>query len=150
MLGAAEVTRARRCERGARTAGSLGVEANSSLWIVLAAGAFAGLTGDGDRRPRQRDPDRLGRGVHVSNAPRPTLSAAAVDIVGDQSSVLSSVVGLPLHAIGDAPGWTADVLTLAGPLLAFPGAALFMESVVHPPATWACRAPSTPCVARRG
>ena len=34
--------------------------------------------------------------------------------------------------VGPAPSWTADVLLLAGPLLAFSGAALFTGSVIHP------------------
>jgi hypothetical protein len=50
----------------------------------------------------------------------------------DQSPLLASLVGLLLHVLGPAPGWTADVLTLAGPLLAFSGAALFTGSVIHP------------------
>ena len=50
----------------------------------------------------------------------------------DQSPILASVVGLLLHVVGPAPAWTADVLLLAGPLLAFSGAALFMGSVIHP------------------
>ena len=50
----------------------------------------------------------------------------------DQSPVLASLVGLLLHLFGPAPAWTADVLTLAGPLLAFSGAALFTGSVIHP------------------
>jgi len=50
----------------------------------------------------------------------------------DQSPVLASLVGLLLHLVGAAPAWTADVLTLAGPLLAFSGAALFTGSVIHP------------------
>src|SRR6202012_1984991 len=50
----------------------------------------------------------------------------------DQSPVLASLAGLLLHFLGAAPGWTADVLTLAGPLLAFSGAALFTGSVIHP------------------
>ena len=41
-------------------------------------------------------------------------------------------MGLLLHLFGPAPAWTANVLTLAGPLLAFSGAALFMGSVIHP------------------
>jgi len=43
----------------------------------------------------------------------------------DQSPLLASFVGLSLHLVGAAPSWTADVLTRAGPLLAFSGAALF-------------------------
>jgi hypothetical protein len=50
----------------------------------------------------------------------------------DQSPIVASLVGLLLHVAGPAPAWTADVLTLAGPLLAFSGAALFAGSVVHP------------------
>ena len=50
----------------------------------------------------------------------------------DQSPVLASLVGLLLHLVGPAPSWTADVLILAGPLLAFSGAALFTGSVIHP------------------
>jgi hypothetical protein len=50
----------------------------------------------------------------------------------DQSPVLASLVGLLLHVLGPAPAWTAAVLTLAGPLLAFSGAALFTGSVIHP------------------
>jgi hypothetical protein len=50
----------------------------------------------------------------------------------DQSPILASAVGLLLHLFGPAPAWTADILTLAGPLLAFSGAALFTGSVIHP------------------
>ena len=50
----------------------------------------------------------------------------------DQSPLLASLVGLLLHFVGPAPSWTADVLLLAGPLLAFSGAALFTGSVIHP------------------
>jgi hypothetical protein len=50
----------------------------------------------------------------------------------DQSPLLASLGGLLLHLVGPAPSWTADVLTLAGPLLAFSGAATFTGSVIHP------------------
>jgi hypothetical protein len=50
----------------------------------------------------------------------------------DQSPPLASVVGLLLHVVGSAPSSTGDILTLAGPLLAFSGAALFAGSVAHP------------------
>jgi hypothetical protein len=50
----------------------------------------------------------------------------------DQSPILASFAGLILLAINPAPPWTSDVLTLAGPLLAFSGAALFTGSVIHP------------------
>ncbi len=64
----------------------------------------------------------------------------------DQSPALASLVGLLLHLIGPAPSWTADVLTLAGPFLAFSGAALFTGSVIHP---HNLAVPGTPDAVRR-
>jgi hypothetical protein len=50
----------------------------------------------------------------------------------DQSPLLASAIGLLLHLVGSAPASTKEILTLAGPLLAFSGAALFAGSAVHP------------------
>jgi hypothetical protein len=50
----------------------------------------------------------------------------------DQSPLLASAIGLLLHLAGPAPSSTKEILTLAGPLLAFSGAALFAGSAVHP------------------
>jgi predicted permease len=69
--------------------------------------------------------------VHFMRRDAPVRQRLATTWV-DQSPILASVVGLGFHAIGPAPSWTADVLTLAGPLLAFSGAALFTGSVIHP------------------
>jgi predicted permease len=72
-----------------------------------------------------------GVAVHLMRRDAPLPQRRATSWV-DQSPVLASVVGLFLHLVGTAPGWTADVLTLAAPLLAFSGAALFTGSVIHP------------------
>ncbi|HEV3281006.1 MAG TPA: hypothetical protein VG032_05300 [Acidimicrobiales bacterium] len=50
----------------------------------------------------------------------------------DQSMVLAVAIGLLLHLDGPAPAASHWVLVLAGPLLAFIGAALYTGSVLHP------------------
>jgi hypothetical protein len=69
--------------------------------------------------------------VHLMRRDAPIRQRRATSWV-DQSPILASLVGLLLHVVGPAPSWTADVLLLAGPLLAFSGAALFTGSVIHP------------------
>jgi hypothetical protein len=114
MLAAALAT------RGTRSAGEGSLEAwavspNSGFWVVPAATAFAGST----------------VAVHLMRRDAPIRQRRATSWV-DQSPLLASLVGLLLHVVGPAPSWTADVLLLAGPLLAFSGAALFTGSVIHP------------------
>ncbi len=50
----------------------------------------------------------------------------------DQSMLVAVAIGLLLHLTGPAPGASRWVLTVAGPLLAFVGAGLYMGSVFHP------------------
>jgi hypothetical protein len=50
----------------------------------------------------------------------------------DQSMLLAVLVGVLLHLAGPAPAASHWVLTVAGPVLAFIGAALYMGSVFHP------------------
>jgi hypothetical protein len=50
----------------------------------------------------------------------------------DQSMVLAVAVGLLLHLSGPAPAASHWVLLVAGPVLAFVGAALYTGSVLHP------------------
>lgn len=69
--------------------------------------------------------------VHPMRRDAPTKQRRSTTWV-DQSPLLASVVGLLLHLAGSAPSSTKDILTLAGPLLAFSGAALFAGSVDHP------------------
>jgi hypothetical protein len=69
--------------------------------------------------------------VHLMRRDAPVRQRHVTSWV-DQSPLVASVVGLLLHLAGPAPDWTSDVLTLAGPLLAFSGAALFIGSVIHP------------------
>jgi hypothetical protein len=69
--------------------------------------------------------------VHLMRRDAPIRQRRSTTWV-DQSPVLALAVGLLLHLGGRAPASSRDVLTLAGPLLAFSGAALFAGSVVHP------------------
>ncbi len=131
MLGAALATRGRR-SAGEGSLEAWAVSPNSGFWVVPAATAFAGSAG--------------AMIAVLANVITTAWSAVAVYLMRrdapfrqrratswvDQSPLLASLVGLLLHVVGSAPSWTADVLLLAGPLLAFSGAALFTGSVIHP------------------
>ncbi len=131
MLGAAQIT------RGPRSAGEGALEAwavspNSGFWVVPAAAAFAGSTGTMIAVLANVITSAWGAVcTHLMRRDAPIRQRRATTWV-DQSPILASVLGLLLHLVGSAPGGTADVLTLAGPLLAFSGAALFTGSVIHP------------------
>lgn len=131
MLGVALLSRGRR-SRGECALEAWAVAPNSGFWVVPAATAFAGSSGTMIAVLANVITSVWGSVcVHLMRRDAPLRQRRATSWV-DQSPVLASVVGLVLHAVGPAPGWTADVLTLAAPLLAFSGAALFAGSVVHP------------------
>ena len=123
--------------RGQRSAGEGALEAwavspNSGFWVVPAATAFAGSTGAMIAVLANVITTAWSAvAVHLMRRDAPFRQRRATSWV-DQSPLLASVVGLLLHFVGPAPSWTADVLLLAGPLLAFSGAALFTGSVIHP------------------
>jgi hypothetical protein len=131
ILGATLVT------RGERSAGKCSLEAwavnpNAGFWVVPTAAAFAGPTGTMIAVLANVITTAWGAvAVHLMRRDAPFRQRRSTTWV-DQSPLLASLVGLLLHVFGAAPGWTADVLTLAGPLLAFSGAALFTGSVIHP------------------
>jgi hypothetical protein len=131
ILGATLVT------RGDRSAGKCSLEAwavnpNSGFWVVPTAAAFAGPTGTMIAVLANVITTAWGAvAVHLMRRDAPFRQRRSTTWV-DQSPLLASLIGLLLHAVGPAPAWTADVLTLAGPLLAFSGAALFTGSVIHP------------------
>lgn len=131
MLGVSLLTRGRRSE-GEGALEAWAVSPNSSFWVVPAATAFAGSTGTLIAVLANVITTAWGAVcVHLMRRDAPVRQRRATSWV-DQSPVLASIVGLLLHLVGAAPSWTADVLTLAGPLLAFSGAALFVGSVIHP------------------
>ena len=131
LLGATLVS------RGERSAGQSSLEAwavtpNASFWVVPTAAAFAGSAGTMIAVLANVITTAWNAvAVHLMRRDAPFRQRRSTTWV-DQSPVLASLVGLLLHVLGPAPAWTADVLTLAGPLLAFSGAALFTGSVIHP------------------
>ena len=131
LLGATLVS------RGERSAGQSSLEAwavspNASFWVVPTAAAFAGSAGTMIAVLANVITTAWNAvAVHLMRRDAPFPQRRSTTWV-DQSPVLASLVGLLLHLFGAAPAWTADVLTLAGPLLAFSGAALFTGSVIHP------------------
>jgi len=131
ILGAALLT------RGARSLGQESLEAwavspNSGFWVVPTATAFAGSAGAMIAVLANVITTAWGAlCTHLMRRDAPVRQRTVTSWV-DQSPLLASGVGLALHLVGPAPGWTAEVLTLAGPLLAFSGAAMFMGSVIHP------------------
>jgi hypothetical protein len=131
MLGATVVTRGRRSP-GESALDAWAVSPNSGFWVVPAATAFAGSTGTMIAVLANVITTAWGATcVHLMRRDAPFRQWRATSWV-DQSPLMASLVGLLLHLVGAAPSWTADVLTVAGPLLAFSGAALFMGSVIHP------------------
>ena len=131
MLGISLISRGPR-SRGEGALEAWAVSPNSGFWVVPAATAFAGSTGTLIAVLANVITSVWGGVcVHLMRRDAPLRQRRATSWV-DQSPVLASVVGLLLHIVGPAPGWTEDVLILAAPLLAFSGAALFTGSVIHP------------------
>jgi predicted permease len=105
---------------------------NSGFWVVPSATAFAGSAGTMIAVLANVLTTAWGAVcTHLMRRDAPIRQRRATTWV-DQSPILASLVGLVLLTSGPAPQWTSDVLTLAGPLLAFSGAALFTGSVIHP------------------
>jgi hypothetical protein len=131
MFAAAVLTRGRRSP-GEGALEGWAVSPNSGFWVVPAAAAFAGSAGT--MIAVLANVITTGWSavcVHLMRRDAPHPQRRVTTWV-DQSPILASAAGLALHLVGPAPGWTSDVLVLAGPLLAFSGAALFAGSIVHP------------------
>jgi hypothetical protein len=123
--------------RGERSTGEGALESwavgpNSGFWVVPVATAFAGSSGAMIAvLANAANAAQNAVCVHLMRRDAPIRQRRSTTWV-DQSPVLALAVGLLLHLGGRAPASSKDVLTLAGPLLAFSGAALFAGSVVHP------------------
>jgi hypothetical protein len=123
--------------RGDRSVGQGALESwaigpNSGFWVVPAATAFAGSAGAMIAvLANAANAANNAVCVHLMRRDAPIAQRRSTTWV-DQSPVMALAAGLLLHLGGRAPAASEDVLTLAGPLLAFSGAALFTGSVVHP------------------
>jgi hypothetical protein len=131
MFAAAVLTRGDR-SGGEGALESWAVSPNSGFWVVPAATAFAGSAGTMIAvLANVANTAQNAVCVHLMRRDAPIRQRRSTTWI-DQSPVLASVVGLLLHVAGQAPSSTKEVLSLAGPLLAFSGAALFAGSVAHP------------------
>ncbi len=123
--------------RGGRSTGEAMLESwavgpNSGFWVVPVATAFAGSAGAMIAvLANSANVAQNAVCVHFMRRDAPIRQRRSTTWV-DQSPILALAIGLLLHLEGPAPASTKEVLTLAGPLLAFSGAALFAGSVVHP------------------
>jgi len=123
--------------RGGRSTGEAALESwavgpNSGFWAVPVATAFAGSAGAMIAvLANSANAVQNAVCVHLMRRDAPVRQRRSTSWV-DQSPVLALAVGLLLHLQGRAPSSSKEVLALAGPLLAFSGAALFAGSVVHP------------------
>jgi hypothetical protein len=131
MFGAAVLTRGTR-STGEGALESWAVGPNSGFWVVPAATTIAGpgaamiavLANVANTAQNAVCVHLMRRDAPITQRPSTTWI--------DQSPLLASVIGLLLHFAGRAPSSSKEILTLAGPLLAFSGAALFAGSVAHP------------------
>lgn len=106
--------------------------ANGGFWVTPLAGMFGGpaavaLATLADRAGALRN----AVSTHLLRRDAPLPQRPSTSWV-DQSPLLALGVGLLLHLASPAPSWSGSVLSTAGPLLAFTGAALFIGSVLHP------------------
>ena len=123
--------------RGAKSAGEGSLESwtispNSGFWVVPAAAAFAGPAGVSIAvLANVVSTIQVSVWVYLLRRDAPNPQRRSTSWV-DQSSILASILGFIIHLVAKAPASTASVLTIAGPLLAFSGAALFAGSAMHP------------------
>lgn len=131
IFGAAQLS------RGAKSAGEGSLESwtispNSGFWVVPAAAAFAGPAGVSIAvLANVVSTIQVSVWVYFLRRDAPTPQRRSTSWV-DQSPILASIAGFLIHLVAKAPASTASVLTIAGPLLAFSGAALFAGSALHP------------------
>jgi hypothetical protein len=123
--------------RGPRSTGLSQLEGwtafpNSTFWVLPVGGALAGtpasvvaaLTNAAYAVPTAVC-------IHLLRRDAPIHQRHSTSWL-DQSMLVAVAIGLLLHLSGPAPAASHWVLVVAGPLLAFVGAALYTGSVLHP------------------
>jgi hypothetical protein len=133
--------------RGARSSGLAELEGwaafpNGTFWVLPIAGALIGPTASmisALANAVYAIPNAACIHLMRRDAPIPQRRSTTWT---DQSMLLAVVAGLVLHLSGPAPAASRWILTVAGPLLAFVGAALYTGSVLHPHNASISRTPS--------
>lgn len=123
--------------RPRRTPGHAALEAwaaipNGAFWVQPIAGALGGTAAAMiTALSNAVYSGSVAVSVHLLRRDAPVRQRRATSWA-DQAALIGVVAGLALHVTGPAPAASHWVLRLAGPLLAFVGAALFTGSVLHP------------------
>jgi hypothetical protein len=131
LLAGAYVTRG-RSSPGLAALEAWSASPNGVFWVLPVAGALVGPTASMITalfNAVYAAPNAVS--IHLMRRDAPIPQRRSTNWV-DQSPLLAVGAGLLLHVIGPAPAASHWVLTVAGPLLAFVGAALFVGSVLHP------------------
>jgi hypothetical protein len=123
--------------RGARSTGLSQLEGwtafpNSTFWVLPVGGALAGTSASviaALTNAAYAVPTAVC--IHLLRRDAPLRQRHSTSWL-DQSMLVAVAVGLLLHLSGPAPAASHWVLVVAGPLLAFVGAALYTGSVLHP------------------
>ncbi len=123
--------------RGPRSTGLSQLEGwtafpNSTFWVLPISGALAGPVGSviaALTNAAYAIPTAVCIHLLRRDAPFPQRHSTSWL---DQSMLVAVAVGLLLHLTGPAPAASHWVLVVAGPVLAFVGAALYTGSVLHP------------------
>ena len=105
---------------------------NSTFWVLPIGGALVGPAASvvaGLTNAAYAVPTAVC--VHLLRRDAPIRQRHSTSWI-DQSMLVAVGVGLLLHLTGPAPAASHWVLVVAGPLLAFVGAALYTGSVFHP------------------
>jgi hypothetical protein len=105
---------------------------NGTFWVLPIAGALVGPTASmiaALTNAVYAAPNAVCIHMMRRDAPIPQRGATRWS---DQSMVLAVAAGAALHLVGPAPTSSRWILSVAGPLLAFVGAALYTGSVLHP------------------
>jgi hypothetical protein len=105
---------------------------NGSFWVQPMAGALLGPTASViSAITNAAYTASNAASIHLMRRDAPIAQRRSTTWI-DQSMLVAVAVGLLLHLSGPAPGGSRWVLSVAGPLLAFVGAGLYMGSVFHP------------------
>ncbi len=105
---------------------------NGTFWVLPIAGGLLGPTASAVAALTNAvyaAPNAVC--IHLMRRDAPHLQRRSTSWL-DQSMVLAVALGLVLHLSGPAPSASHWVLLVAGPVLAFVGAALYTGSVLHP------------------
>lgn len=131
LLAAALMVRGRH-SRGLAALEGWAAFPNGAFWVQPLAGALLGPTASMiSALTNAAYAASNAASIHLMRRDAPIAQRRSTTWI-DQSMLVAVAAGLLLHLSGPAPADSRWALTVAGPLLAFVGAGLYMGSVFHP------------------